>query len=111
MNSLGRTKRARVFHPGYESTPKRLLTNRSASRQHHGRPVHLPFSAVLLSCCRGLPSRGATMSRFLQSFLLCVLLSLGVVAIANAAPAEKRIALVIGNGDYKAGALRTAAND
>src|SRR5437660_7893266 len=55
--------------------------------------------------------RGATMCRFLQSVLLFVLLSLGVVATASAEPAEKRIALVIGNGDYKAGALRTAAND
>jgi uncharacterized caspase-like protein len=51
------------------------------------------------------------MCRFLQSVLLFVLLSLGVVATASAEPAEKRIALVIGNGDYKAGALRTAAND
>ena len=51
------------------------------------------------------------MSRFLQAILLSLLLSLGVVVSANAEPAEKRIALVIGNGDYKAGALRTAAND
>ena len=51
------------------------------------------------------------MCRFLRPVLLCVLLLLGVIATANAEPAEKRIALVIGNGDYKAGALRTAAND
>src|ERR1700682_1481758 len=42
---------------------------------------------------------------------LFTLISLGVVSKPNAEPAEKRIALVIGNAAYQAGALPTSAND
>jgi uncharacterized caspase-like protein len=42
---------------------------------------------------------------------LFTLISLGVASTPNAEPAEKRIALVIGNAGYHAGALRTSAND
>src|ERR1700716_3150200 len=42
---------------------------------------------------------------------LFTLISLGVASTPNAEPAEKRIALVIGNAGYQAGALRTSAND
>jgi uncharacterized caspase-like protein len=42
---------------------------------------------------------------------LLTLISLGFVSTPSAEPAEKRIALVIGNGGYQAGALPTSAND
>jgi uncharacterized caspase-like protein len=51
------------------------------------------------------------MRRFLGVVALILALSLGVVSKPNAEPAEKRIALVIGNAAYQAGALPTSAND
>jgi uncharacterized caspase-like protein len=51
------------------------------------------------------------MRRFLGFVALILALSLGVVSKPNAEPAEKRIALVIGNAAYQAGALATSAND
>jgi uncharacterized caspase-like protein len=42
---------------------------------------------------------------------LLTLISLGFVSTPSAEPAEKRIALVIGNAGYQAGALPTSAND
>jgi uncharacterized caspase-like protein len=42
---------------------------------------------------------------------LVTLILLAVVSTSNAQPAEKRIALVIGNAGYQAQALRTSAND
>src|SRR5271166_5176518 len=42
---------------------------------------------------------------------LFTLISLGFVSTPSAEPAEKRIALVIGNAGYQAGALPTSAND
>jgi uncharacterized caspase-like protein len=42
---------------------------------------------------------------------LVALLPLAFVAVPGAAQAEKRIALVIGNAGYQAGALNTPAND
>src|SRR5262249_53458370 len=39
------------------------------------------------------------------------LISLGFVSALHAEPTEKRIALVIGNSAYRAGALPTSAND
>src|SRR6266478_4210360 len=52
----------------------------------------------------------------MRPFVACVvalftLISLGVVSTPSAEPAEKRIALVIGNTGYQAGALPTSAND
>src|SRR5260370_9006701 len=49
-------------------------------------------------------------------FVACVvalftLVLLGDVSTPSAEPAEKRIALVIGNAGYQAGALPTSAND
>jgi uncharacterized caspase-like protein len=51
------------------------------------------------------------MRRFLAFAALIFILSLGVVSKPDAGPAEKRIALVIGNAAYQAGALATSAND
>jgi len=42
---------------------------------------------------------------------LVSLLTLAFVGVPGAAQAEKRIALVIGNAGYQAGALATPAND
>ncbi len=42
---------------------------------------------------------------------LVSLLTLALVGVPGAAQAEKRIALVIGNAGYQAGALNTPAND
>ena len=52
----------------------------------------------------------------MRPFVACVvalftLISLGVVSTPSAEPAEKRIALVLGNAGYQAGALPTSAND
>src|SRR5438445_9238370 len=52
----------------------------------------------------------------MRPFVACVvalftLISLGVVSTPSAEPAEKRIALVLGNAGYQAGALPTTAND
>src|ERR1700756_2242971 len=52
----------------------------------------------------------------MRPFVACVvalftLISLGVVSTPSAEPAEKRIALVLGNAGYQAGALTTPAND
>ncbi len=43
--------------------------------------------------------------------LLLLVLVLGAAAPANPQPDEKRIALVVGNGDYQSGKLQTPAND
>src|SRR5262245_5480268 len=43
--------------------------------------------------------------------LILVLAALGVPELASAQAPEKRIALVVGNGGYQAGALATPAND
>src|SRR6516225_3406361 len=51
------------------------------------------------------------MSRFLKSVILLLTLVSPFVFAAGAAHAEKRIALVIGNAGYQAGALNTPAND
>jgi uncharacterized caspase-like protein len=51
------------------------------------------------------------MRRFLAFAALIFILSLGVFSRSDAEPAEKRIALVIGNAAYQAGALATSAND
>jgi uncharacterized caspase-like protein len=42
---------------------------------------------------------------------LCTLFPIGFVSILDAQPQEKRIALVVGNAAYEAGALKTSAND
>jgi uncharacterized caspase-like protein len=61
--------------------------------------------------------QGLSLEVHMRPFVGCVvalitLISLGVVvSTPHAEPAEKRIALVIGNAGYQAGALRTAAND
>src|SRR5712671_773358 len=51
--------------------------------------------------------------QFMSRILLSILLLAALIPIVPAAaqPAEKRIALVIGNASYQAGALTTAAND
>src|SRR5262249_35499807 len=50
--------------------------------------------------------------RHLLGFVLALLaLASPDLALAQTAPAEKRIALVVGNAGYQAGALTTAAND
>ena len=55
---------------------------------------------------------GAVMRPFLASVVaLFTLLSLGFIAIPNAEPTEKRIALVIGNAAYRTRPLPTSAND
>ena len=46
-----------------------------------------------------------------STFVLLTLVCMILVSPARAEPAEKRIALVIGNGSYQTGALATAAND
>jgi hypothetical protein len=51
------------------------------------------------------------MSRFLKSIILLLTLVPPFGFAAGAAQAEKRIALVIGNAGYQAGALNTPAND
>ena len=52
------------------------------------------------------------MSRIRRFFTaLLVLFPLALVLTAGAARAEKRIALVVGNAGYQAGALNTPAND
>src|SRR5215472_260125 len=52
------------------------------------------------------------MSRMLRVFIaLVAVLAPALVAAQTAPPTEKRIALVIGNGAYQAGALATTAND
>ena len=51
------------------------------------------------------------MSRFLKSIILLVTLVPPFGFAAGAAHAEKRIALVIGNAGYQAGALNTPSND
>src|SRR5215831_18271086 len=51
------------------------------------------------------------MSRFLKSIILLLTLVTPFGFAAGAAHAEKRIALVIGNAGYQAGALNTPSND
>src|SRR6266849_8710724 len=70
-----------------------------------------PSCAVVLYVWRGFGSKRPHM-RHLLSFIvaLCALISSLPVAAQNA-PAEKRIALVIGNAGYQTGALHTPAND
>ena len=51
------------------------------------------------------------MSRFLKSVILLLTLVSPFGFAAGAAHAEKRIALVIGNAGYQAGALNTPSND
>ena len=46
-----------------------------------------------------------------RAFIIGLLAALGLVSGAFAQPAENRIALVIGNAAYQAGALQTPAND
>src|SRR5450432_2782996 len=46
-----------------------------------------------------------------MTIALAFLLTGGLAPAADAAPAEKRMALVIGNAAYQAGALATPAND
>jgi Caspase domain len=54
--------------------------------------------------------RGIAMSilKVVAALLVCIL---AVGSDARAAPSERRIALVIGNANYQAGALPTPAND
>src|SRR5690349_8374102 len=50
----------------------------------------------------------------MRSFLACLVALAALIPLAsapNAEPMEKRIALVVGNADYQAGALQTSAND
>src|SRR5262245_1568841 len=57
-------------------------------------------------------SEGAVMSRIRKVFAaLVALIPLALVLTTGAARAENRIALVIGNAGYQAGALATPAND
>jgi hypothetical protein len=49
------------------------------------------------------------MRKFIFAFL--VLFTLAVSSPSWAEPTERRIALVIGNGNYQTGALPTPAND
>src|SRR5262245_54431871 len=62
-----------------------------------------------------MPSRfrfgGEVMSRIRKLLMLFALIPLVLVFVPGAAHAEKRIALVIGNAGYQAGALNTPAND
>ncbi len=51
------------------------------------------------------------MSRILKSTLVLLALMPAFCLAGNSAHAEKRIALVIGNAGYQAGALNTPAND
>src|SRR5262247_1052241 len=62
-----------------------------------------------------MPSRfrfgGGVMSHIRKLLLLFALIPLGLAFVPGAAHAEKRIALVIGNAGYQAGALNTPADD
>ena len=46
--------------------------------------------------------------KFAAAFLVCLVVA---APPSGAAPSERRIALVIGNANYQAGALPTTAND
>src|SRR5438128_1971405 len=71
----------------------------------------MPFSAAGISCgCAVLTCLGSLMPS-IRKLLLVVLLPLVLALMPGAAQAEKRIALVIGNAAYQAGALATPAND
>jgi hypothetical protein len=71
--------------------------------------VQRPFSVVALDDCNPLEG---VMARIRKLVLALVsLLTLAFVGVPGAAQAEKRIALVIGNAGYQAGALATPAND
>src|SRR5437660_6136946 len=71
----------------------------------------MPFSAAGISCgCTVLTCLGSLMPS-IRKLMLVVLLPLVLALMPGAAQAEKRIALVIGNAAYQAGALATPAND
>src|SRR5437764_11343678 len=71
----------------------------------------MPFSAAGISCgCAVLTCLGSLMPS-IRKLMLVVLLPLVLALMPGAAQAEKRIALVIGNAAYQAGALATPAND
>src|SRR5438552_14502350 len=71
----------------------------------------MPFSAAGISCgCAVLTCLGSLMPS-IRELMLVVLLPLVLALMPGAARAEKRIALVIGNAAYQAGALATPAND
>src|ERR1700693_4043376 len=60
----------------------------------------------------GVELDGVPMRRLFRCLVaLCTLIPLGFVWPAKAQTQEKRIALVIGNAGYQAGALATPAND
>src|SRR6266516_3139621 len=71
----------------------------------------MPFSAAGISCgCAVLTCLGSLMPS-IRKLMLVVLLPLVLALMPGAAQSEKRIALVIGNAGYQAGALATPAND
>src|SRR6266516_1744253 len=71
----------------------------------------MPFSAAGISCgCAVLTCLGSLMPS-IRKLMLVVLLPHVLALMPGAAQAEKRIALVIGNAAYQAGALATPAND
>src|SRR5436189_6284486 len=71
----------------------------------------MPFSAAVISCaCAVLTCLGSLMPS-IRKLVLVVLLPLVLALMPGAARAEKRIALVVGNAAYQAGALATPAND
>jgi uncharacterized caspase-like protein len=74
----------------------------------------MPFSAVAFQCLAMACFRlGLSVMPGILRFIVALfaLIAPDLVAAQNVSPAERRIALVIGNVSYQAGALNTPAND